>query len=75
MEWKQFIKKLEYEMTLDAVLSSSYRYITENDAGNGLLFTCKSVVRWEYQKDDDLPIAVVYGCKHSWDWHTDDKKK
>jgi hypothetical protein len=48
MEWKQFITKLEFEMTLEAVLSSSsYRYIAENDEGNGLLFTCKSVVRWE----------------------------
>lgn len=65
MEWIQFITKLEYEMTSDAVLSSSYRYITENDERNGLLFTCKSVVRWENQKDDDLPIAVVHGCKHS----------
>jgi len=47
MEWKQFIKKLEFEMTLETVLSSSYRYIAENVEGNGLLFTCKSVVRWE----------------------------
>jgi hypothetical protein len=48
MEWKQFITKLEFEMVLEAVVSSSYRCIAENDERNGLLFTCKSVVRWEY---------------------------
>jgi hypothetical protein len=48
MEWKQFLTKPEFEMASEAVLSLSYRCIAENDEGNGLLFKCKSVVRWGY---------------------------